>query len=229
MKLDFLEFGEGRAVVFLHGWQQDKKSFASLVPFLFKKYHLFLLDLPGFGGSEASLAEFNSYDYAEEVTKWLKNQKLKEVVLVGHSFGGKIAAIVACQNPKLVKKLILIATSGIIDKEKFKNLKKLSPRLIKDFLRPFFVGRDYKQAGKLLPIFKTVVKEDFSGVFKKIKVPTLIIWGKDDKELSAENGKKINSMINGSKLEIVEGNHFPFWDNPQKVAELIDDFVNEKN
>ena len=60
-------------------------------------------------------------------------------------------------------------------------------------------------------------------------MPTLIIWGKDDKELSAENGKKINSMINGSKLEIVEGNHFPFWDNPQKVAELIDDFVNEKN
>jgi pimeloyl-ACP methyl ester carboxylesterase len=53
MEIDFLEFGKKGAknIVFLHGWQQDKKSFAPLVPFLFKKSHLFLIDLPGFGKS----------------------------------------------------------------------------------------------------------------------------------------------------------------------------------
>lgn len=229
MKLDFLEFGEGRPVVFLHGWQQDKKSFASLVPFLFKKYHLFLLDLPGFGGSEFPPENFDSNDYAEVVADWLKEKKLKDIVLVGHSFGGKVAAIIAGNWPGLVKKLILIAGSGIIGKEKHQALKKVLPGFVKDLFRPLLVGRDYKQAGKLLTVFKTIVKEDFSGVFKKIKAPTLIIWGKDDKELSVENGKKMNGMISGSRLEILGGGHFPFWDNPQKTAELIEEFVNEKN
>lgn len=230
MELSFLEFGEKeKIIVFLHGWQQDKKSFSSLVPFLFKKYHLFLLDLPGFGNSDFPAENFNSFDYARVVADWIKERKLKEIVLVGHSFGGKVAAIIAEKNPKVVKKLVLIASSGIVEKEKYTLFKKLSPKFLKDFLRPYFVGRDYKEAGKLLPVFKTIVKEDISETFSKVKVPTLIIWGKDDKELSAENGKKINSLIERSQLKIVDGGHFPFWDNPQKVAELIDDFINEKN
>lgn len=230
MKIDFLEFGEsGQVVVFLHGWQQDKKSFVSLVPFLFKKYHLYLLDLPGFGSSSVPSENFNSFDYAEAVVNWIKDKKLKDIVLVGHSFGGKVAAIIAKQYPKLAKELILIASSGIIEKEEHQVLKKILPGFVKNFLRPYLIGRDYKQAGKLLAIFRTIVKEDVSEIFKKIKIPTLIIWGKGDRELLMENGRKMNSMISGSKLEIIDGGHFPFWDNPQKVAELVDNFVNGKN
>lgn len=230
MELSFLEFGgKGKIIVFLHGWQQDKKSFSPLVPFLFKKYHLFLLDLPGFGNSDFPLKNYNSSDYANIVADWIKERKLKDIILVGHSFGGKVAAIVTEKNPKLVKKLILIASAGIVEKEKNEFFKKISPKFIKDFLRPFFVGRDYKQAGKLLPVFKIIVKEDISEIFKKIKVPTLIIWGENDKELSVGNGEKINGMISKSRLEIIDGRHFPFWDKPQKTAELIDNFVNEKN
>jgi len=226
MKIDFLEFGGGgESIVFLHGWQQDKKSFTSLVPFLFKKFHLFLLDLPGFGSSEFPPADFSSFDYAQVVKHWLKERKLEEVVLVGHSFGGKVAAIIAKENPSLAKKLILIASSGIVGREKHKLVKKALPSFLKNILRPFLVGRDYKEAEKLLPVFRTIVKEDISNVFKEIKASTLIIWGNEDTELPLGNGGKINSLISGSRLEIVKAGHFPFWDNPQRVAELISEFI----
>ena len=88
-----------------------------------------------------------------------------------------------------------------------------------------FFSRDYKQAGELLPIFKTIVKEDIRPIFSKINTPTLIIWGKNDQELPSEDGKKIHQLIKKSKLAIIAGDHFPFWENPQKVAKLINQFI----
>jgi len=229
MKIDFSEFGQkGEVIVFLHGWQQDKKSFFPLVPFLFRKYHLYLLDLPGFGGSQFPPLHFSSFDYAEVIAQWLKRKRLKKVILVGHSFGGKVAAIIAAKNPLYVAKLILISNSGIkasLGFEKISLLGKYLPESIKILLLPLFASKDYREAGKLLPIFKTIVKEDIRDIFSKIKTPTLIIWGKRDRELPWQHGKLINQLIRQSELVLLEGDHFPFWQYPDKVAGEIDRFI----
>lgn len=86
-------------------------------------------------------------------------------------------------------------------------------------------SRDYKEAGKLLPLLKNLVKEDLQKNFSEIKAPTLIIWGENDKELNKENGKTIKKLIKNSKLKIVEGDHFPFLENPKKIARLIENFI----
>lgn len=235
MKINYLQFGKrGQPIIFLHGWQQNSRSFSTLVPFLYKNYRLFLLDLPGFGKSEFPPIDFSSFDYAKVIIEWIKKKRLKEVILVGHSFGGKIAAIITAQEPNLVSKLILIASAGIPHPKKYYRFKKIIPsRLIKKIpfcLRSVFVSRDYKQAGKLLPIFKNIVKEDLRPIFSRINIPTLIIWGKNDKELSVKDGKKIHQLIKKSKLTITAGGHFPFWENPQKAAKLINQFIkNERN
>ncbi len=233
MKINYLQFGKkGQPIVFLHGWQQNSRSFTTLVPFFYRDYRLFLLDLPGFGKSEFPPPGFSSFDYAKAVSEWLKEKKLKKVILVGHSFGGKIAAIIAYQEPTLILKLVLIASAGLPYPKKYYQLEKfVPPRLIKkipSFLRSVFASRDYKQAGELLPIFKTIVKEDIRPIFSKINVPTLIIWGKNDQELPSEDGKKIHQLVKKSKLAIIPGGHFPFWENPQKVAKLINQFINNE-
>lgn len=233
MRINCLEFGEkGQSIVFLHGWQQDSRSFLPLVPFLSKKYRLFLLDLPGFGKSEMPPDNFSSFDYARIIVNWLKKRKLKQFILVGHSFGGKIAAIIAAENPKMVLRLILIASAGIPHTNAFFNLTKFIPKIVSEKIpfnfKKFFAGRDYQQAGVLLPIFKIVVKEDIRPVFTKINIPTLIIWGKSDQELPISDGRKIQSLIKKSKLILVKGDHFPFWENPEKIARLIDQLKNEK-
>jgi len=235
MKINFLQFGEkGKPIIFFHGWQQNSRSFSALVPFLYKNYRLFLLDLPGFGKSEFPPPNFSSFDYAQAIAKWIKEKRLKKAILVGHSFGGKIAAIVAVQEPNLISRLILIASASIPHPKKYYRLKKFIPsqliKIIPFRLRSIFASRDYKQAGKLLPIFKNIVKEDLRPIFSKINIPTLIIWGENDKELSVKDGKEIHQLIKKSKLTITAGDHFPFWKNPQKAAKLINQFIkNERD
>jgi len=236
-EIGYLEFGQGnKKIIFLHGWQANGKSFLPLIPYLYKKYKIFLPDLPGFGKSKFNSKLESSFDYAEEVVKWIKSKKIKNVYLTGHSFGGKVAAIIAQKEPQIVKRLILIAPSGIKNKKLsvLYKIKAIIPKRIVSILSPFLkrhlASRDYKEAGKLLPLFKNLVKEDMQKTFSGIKVPTLIIWGKDDKELNKENGKKIKKLIKNSKLKIVEGDHFPFLKNPKKIAKLIENFIeNGKN
>lgn len=230
MKIDFLEFGKkGETIVFLHGWQQDKRSFSPLVSFLWKTHRLFLLDLPGFGQSDLPPDSFTSNNYAQVIVDWLREKKLKKVVLVGHSFGGKVACIIAADYPHIVSKLILIANSGIPHPKAWYPLVKLIPLSMRKTFKPLFSSRDYKEAGEMLEIFKTIVMEDIRSIFKKIKTPTLVIWGKEDHELPVSDGKEIGRLIEGSILEIIEGGHFPFIENPPKIAQTIDRFIkNEK-
>jgi len=231
-EINYLGFGQGnKKIIFLHGWQANGKSFLPLVPYLYKKYKIFLPDLPGFGKSKSNPKLKSSFDYAKEIIKWIKSKKIKNIYLTGHSFGGKIAAIIAQKEPQLVKKLILIAPSGIKNKKLsvLYRIKAIIPQRIistfSPFLKRLLASRDYKEAGKLLPLLKNLVKEDLQKNFSEIKAPTLIIWGENDKELNKENGKTIKKLIKNSKLKIVEGDHFPFLENPKKIAKLIENFI----
>lgn len=227
MRLEYLQFGQkGQIMVFLHGWQQDGRSFLPLTPFLSQKYRLFYLDLPGFGKSSLPSLNYSSFDYAGVIINWLEKKKFKKIILIGHSFGGKVASIIAAQRPDLVSKLILIASAGIIHS---KVINKLVPSLISNKiplrLKNLFASRDYKQAGKLLPVFKRIVKEDLQPIFKQIKTPTLILWGQQDQELPVSDGQTIQKLIKKSRLVLLKGDHFPFWQDPRKVAKILNDFI----
>jgi len=126
----------------------------------------------------------------------------------------------------------LIAPSGVPHPKWWYPIKEKAPllvqRIVSWVLRRFFASRDYRQAGQLLPVFKNVVKEDCRPVFRKINQSTLIIWGKDDQELPLADGEKIHQLIKFSQLKIVEGGHFPFWQDPKRVAGLIDQFIKKE-
>lgn len=234
MEISFLKFGEkGKKIVFLHGWQQDKRSFSPLVPFLFKKYQLFLLDFPGFGQTPLPKNDITLNQYSQIITQWIIEKKLTPIILVGHSFGGKIASVIASSNPKIINKLILISPSGIPTPKFWYRIKKFIPpnlsRILSPLIRPLTASRDYKNAGILLPLFKTIVKEDLRPFFAKINIPTLIIWGRDDQELPVKQAYLIHQFIKTSKLKLIPGEHLMFQKNPQPVARLISDFIeNEK-
>lgn len=235
MELEYLQFGKKEPkIIFLHGWQQRKQSLTPLVPFLYKNHRLYFLGLPGFGKVKMPSTITGSKEYAELVARWLKKKKLLPAILVGHSFGGKIATLIALNHPKLISHLILIASSGIPQPKWWYPIKDIVPQKIRKSLFPIFgsllTSQDCQTAGPLLPFLKNIVKEDLRPQFKKIKIPTLIIWGKNDQELPIKHGKTIHRSIPKSQLKILPGDHFPFQKNPQKMANLILKFIkNERN
>ena len=75
-------------------------------------------------------------------------------------------------------------------------------------------------------IFLKVISEDLLQYARKIKVPTLLIWGRDDASTSLESGEKIHAAIAGSQLKIIDdAGHFVHQEKWQEVAELIKNFV----
>ena len=241
---EYRDEGEGPALLFLPGWMNALNNFDELVSRLGAKYRIVRLDLPGFagGGTEAPPLDWHVQDYASFVRSFIEKVGLTSYVLVGHSFGGRVAIKSMAQGTLHPSRLILIDSAGIAKHRTVRNrvltlLAKVGKILM--YVPPLFfwrkqlrrklyekLGSDYLAAGALSQIYLNAIREDLSEDAQKVSVPTLLVWGSDDRSTPLADGKRFNELIRGSKLEILQGvGHSPHRDRPQEVAQLIREFL----
>ena len=150
----------------------------------------------------------------------LINANDKEIV-VGHSFGGKVATLL---RPQL---LVLLASAGIVWAKPLKvrakiMLFKLLKHLGLSRLRSRFVAEDAKTLNKLMyDTFKRVVNEDFSETFRQFGGRALLCWGRDDTATPLKSAEKIASLIGRSRLVVFDGDHYFFLKQADAVAREI--------
>ena len=109
--------GERGPLVFLHGLSANAHSFDELIGSgLSPAFRAIALDLRGRGRSQKA-SGYTLEEHAADVIAWLDALGLQEVVLVGHSFGGFLAAFIAWQHPSRVRRLVVldIAASALRD------------------------------------------------------------------------------------------------------------------
>ncbi len=105
--------GEGKPIVMLHGFGTSSFSFRFIMPSLAKKYKVFAIDLKGFGDSpKPKDGAYSVYDQAMLVSKFIKDHNLKDIILVGHSFGGGVALSLALLEPNNIKAMILLDSAA---------------------------------------------------------------------------------------------------------------------
>lgn len=204
------------SLVLLRGWAKKKEDYSELVALLTKKYTVYPLDL---------LDDAKAYrlaDFVQKVEDFLKLKKIQKLILVGHSFGGRVAIKLAVNRPELISKLVLIDSAGI---ERKNSLIKVLGRIKirSEFLRKIFGSKDYLAArGNLRQTLVNVVNENLELELSKIKAPTLIIWGKDDHTTPLWMGKVMATQIPGSTLTVVPGgNHGIPYRMATEVAKII--------
>ena len=244
IKINYIDEGCGTNVLLLHGWGANIKTMQPIFDILKNRCRVVALDLPGFGESDKPLTPWNSYDYADIVKKFIDILSLKDIILFGHSHGGRISIILSSAYQSIIKKLILIDSAGIIPKRslkyyfkvyKYKLLKKLYLLLNKNNkhnLEHFykkFGSEDYKNAENEI-IRKTLVKvlhDNIESHLTDIKAPTLIIWGEDDIDTPLYMAKRLNEKIPESGLVILEGaKHYSYLDNFYKFKLVVESFLN---
>lgn len=210
-----------KEILFLHGWGANKETMKqAFSPYLNNFRHIYL-DLPGFGKSSNEYV-LNTNDYAVIVKNFLNDLSLKPLVVVGHSFGGKIATLLA---PKL---LVLLSSAGIPKQKSLKTkLKIAAAKLFKpilgDSFANFFRTKDAWGLPKnMYETLKNVVDEDFSEIFSKIESKTLIFWGRDDDATPLYCGLKLASLIKNSTFYELDGNHYFFLFHAKQISEIID-------
>ncbi len=223
-----------KTILILHGWKNSLKNWESIAKNLANKFKVVLIDLPGFGASSVPKNQpFDTFDYAETVMKFIEKLNLKNITLIGHSFGGKTGIVVASKNNK-IDKLILVDASGINSKSLVtllkiylsKTVKLIFPKNLAAKVSASLSSEDYKTAGNLKDSFKKIVTQDISENAKKIKIPTLIIWGENDKDVPLTSAKVLKNIIPNSSLRIVwKAGHHPHLEKPEKFLETVEEFL----
>lgn len=237
--VNYRDEGAGETILFLHGWQDDLHTFDSLTPF-FPSRRLVRLDLPGFGGSEAPKDVWDLDDYVRFIKEFIDKVGIRVDVAAGHSFGGRV--IIKGVERIGARKVVLIGSAGVAKGRTLRNLLiKLLAKIggAATYLPPFIfyrekikrklyssIGSDYLDAGSLKGTFLKVISEDLIESSKSIRVPTILIWGSDDRETPLDDGKRMNDAIPGSRLESIPGaGHFVHREKPDEVAKLIKEFI----
>ena len=225
--------GQGAPVVYLHGWGCDGSIFDSVVERL-PDFDNFQVDWTGFGKSDMPPSSgWTVEDYAEELRAFLQAQGLTDVTLVGHSFGCRVALVIASTYPELVSRMLLVAPAGL---RKFSlsrwwkvtkyKLSKLLGKLTGKQAVARYASDDYSNCPvELRATFVKVINADLSRYARRIQCPVIIVNGRDDTATPLSHAKRLNRLIKGSHLVTIEGDHFAFFRAPVALAKTIHNFV----
>lgn len=233
ININYIQYGSGDDIVLLHGWGQNIEMMKPIGDRLEKNYRITILDLPGFGKSDEPLEEIGIYDYCSILEEFLDKLKIKNPILMGHSFGGRISIIYASRND--VQKLVLFG-SPCIRKNKKPSLKERTLKsIIKlpgmknigEYAKKHIGSRDYKAASDVMrKVLVNTVNEDLSECAKKIQAPTLLMWGEYDQEASVEEAKELESIIPDAGLIVFPNStHYAYLENLQQVIKILKNFL----
>jgi len=217
----------------LHGWGQNSTLWQPLARQLSNKYRYFLLDLPGFGNSSHLTGSPNVPQYTQFIQNFIQSQKIKKPIIIGHSFGGQIAAFLALKHPQSISSLILISPSIIRHKtlkdklkifiySRFSFLKKfISTSLIRLILSQISSSDYASVSPRHQAILKNIVNFHFHQQLSHINTPVTILWGDQDQEISY-TGKYLAQSLPHARLFVLYGaDHNPHINAPSQLATHI--------
>lgn len=217
--------GDGKTLVFLHGFGASVLAWKKTVELLPDDYNVYLIDLLGHGLSDAPETNYTVKAQAETLWEFFEVENLSGFCLIGHSYGGWIAAYYASKYA--VGELVLEDAAGL--KEAFDQI--VAAGREEEFKKTFFkLAMGF--AGNKDYVVKSVLDSDFredqltDEILSEITEPTLIIWGSRDILLSPENAKIFKSKIKNSSIAMISGaGHDGHFTNPQDFVDYLTAFV----
>ena len=216
-------------LIYLHGWGQNIEMMMPIAKPFIDKCNVLIIDLPGFGNSSEPKEAWDLYEYADMVNVFVKDLKLNNPILIGHSFGGKISICYALKYK--TKKLILLASpyEKKISKPTFKMkvFKLLKKTPFANFAKKHMGSTDYRNASDMMRnVLVKHVNFDLTEEVKNIKCPTLLIWGTNDEAVNYEDALKLEKLIPDCGLVTYEGcTHYAYLERLGQTISVIDSFI----
>ena len=236
---------KGESLLILHGWGSNSERWQRVKELLEKKgIEVLVLDLPGFGKTLSPQKAWSRDDYINWIFQKVKERNWQKFNLLGHSFGGGLAVKIAATFPERIEKLILLSPA-IIQRKSIKTYLfyyisylgkkvfslpgfKIFHPLAEKLIYKLAGTKDYYVAdGIMKETMKKIGKEEpLEMILEKIKIPTLILWGKKDDVLPVKDAYYIKEKIKGSELKIIpKARHSPHREAPEELAEIIVQFI----
>lgn len=238
--------GQGPRIFLLHGWGSNLAVFSGVAEALAVKYSVVSLDFPGCGSTSEPDEPWGMDEYANFTSRFISSFGADEVIVVGHSHGGRVAIRLATDEglPFRVTKMVLVDSAGILPKRtlayharvraykmgkavlKWKPVAALFPEGLDSFQRSMG-STDYAAASPVMRAsLVKVVNADLEPLLPRITAETLLVWGELDADTPVSDGLAMEKAIPGSGLVVLPGaGHYCFLDQAYAFRKVLESFL----
>jgi pimeloyl-ACP methyl ester carboxylesterase len=248
--------GQGKAIVIVHGTPWSSFNLRHLIFGLSKEYKVYYLDLLGYGQSDKSDNDVSLGIQNKVLAKLIDFWKLDKPLVIGHDFGGTTVLRTHLLNNKQYEKLVVIDPVAIspwgspffnhVNKheEAFSGMpdyiheaivetyiktaahNNLNQETIKGIVEPWKGEKGKAAFYRQIAQADSKYTDEIQDKYSTIKIPTLILWGEDDKWIPLENGKKLNKLIPNSQLKTISNSgHLVIEEKYQDLLTEIRKFI----
>lgn len=242
VKVNYTVSGHGPDMILMHGWGCQASTLQSIDKVAAETHTVYNIDFPGFGSSQEPPEVWGVEDYARMLREFIERNGITDPVLLGHSFGGRVAIVYASEYP--VSKVILVDAAGVKPRRSlryylkvysFKAMKRIAPLVMGKKKAAEYIERqrakrgssDYSSSSPMMrAVMSKVVNEDLRNLMPKIKAPTLLVWGENDTATPIRDARIMEKLIPGAGLVSFPGcGHYSFLDNPVQFAAVLRSFL----
>ena len=249
--------GEGKNLLFIHGWGVDKKIWRQQAKYFSKDYRVMTIDLPGHGKSGWKRIDLK--EMVGDLNHLLDEMGFDDITVVGSSLGGLVALKLYEQFSCKIRRMVFVGVMPKFSKSQdyphgldIDKMRKLGgqlesnyPIIVNIFFRSLFTKQErqtrrYKWIQKfrrtdqvpmkqaLLEYLDIMEKEDLREVLKKIKIPVQFINGREDEICTSATVVLLHKLSPESRFDFFEEcGHFPFLSKPYEFNQLMEKFLKE--
>lgn len=241
-RIHLMRKGSGEPLLWLHG-ANGNSTWLPVFDLLAEHYDVIVPEHPGFGKSEPSENIKDVEDLVYFYRAFLDHMGISKIHIVGQSLGGWIAAEFAISQTHRVNKLVLTAAAGLY----VPGAERVDPFMLNQetLIDIMYCDQHLAQAAKEKSrtdeaqnlfiknrtAFARLTWDRFFNpklqkYLKWIDVPTLIVWGEEDRVISPEHGKVFQENIPGAQLKLIpQCGHLPYVEKTEEYAKIIHHFI----
>ena len=241
----------GRPLLLLHGWGGRCESFLPVTRDFETTRRVYAVDFPGHGRSDQPDCPWSVTEYMEYIRAFMEEIGIGGADIVAHSFGARVAILLAAEHPDAVGKLLLTGAAGVPSRKSgktpfktrvYKALRSLVGRpfmrrlfgeekidLWREALVQHFGSADYRALTPFMrQTFNRVIAQDLTPCLAKIKSPVLLVWGENDTATPLWMGQLMSERIPDAGLVVEEGaGHFAYLEHSARFLRILKSFLLE--
>ncbi len=244
-KFSYVEAGEGKPIIILHGLMGALSNFNGVFNYFSNKgYKVIMPELPIY---KLPLLKTNVKNISKFLKEFMAYKKIDKAMLLGNSLGGHIALYFSKLNLKNVTGLVLTGSSGLYEKSlgdtypKRGNYEYIKTKTQEVFYNPTVATKelvdeiyasvnDRSKVIKTLAIAKSAIRHNMAKDLPNLKVPTCIIWGKQDSVTPPEVAVDFEKLLPDANLYWVDKcGHAPMMEHPNEFNQILENWLKERN
>ena len=223
------EAGSGPPLVLVHGLAGSWRWWRTVLPTLAAERSVQLVDLPGFGGLPG-VRPFDSDAAVDWLARWSEAAELGPADVVGHSLGGLLCARLAARHPETVRKLVLVAPSGLPGRTAVGSTVPLLRVLLAS--RPRFLALLARDAARSGPVTiataaRALLTADVRVDLAAVRAPTLVLLGRNDHLVPVAHGERLAQALPNGRVRVLEAGHVPMVEQPAEFSQELLGFLAE--